>query len=195
MKYCPRCKLRMPTEQTFCQKCNGPLRTIGGGAAPGEPAPSARAGSDELALQLVGLQHEVQKSRRTLFAFGVLAIFLSLFLVGLLAGLHFYRVSQFAEVVQMVVSLTEDSPGEASIEFERNAPGKIEFLREADGRTEALIDHGGLAGDFLSSSPSRQFTWSGGDNRDFVIRIRTRNGWSMKEQTWAARNGKISRVD
>jgi hypothetical protein len=195
MKYCPRCKLRMPTEQNFCQKCGGSLRTIGGAAAPGEPAPAAGGGSDDLALQLVGLQHEVQKSRRTLFAFGVLAIILSVFLVGLLTGLHFYRVSQFAEVGQLDVSLSEDAPGEASIEFERNAPGKIEFLREADGRTETLIDHGGLAGDFLSSSPRRQFTWSGGDNRDFVIRIRTRNGWSVKEQTWAARGGKISRVD
>lgn len=196
MKYCPRCKLRMPGEQTLCQKCNGPLRTIGGSPADSaQGAGTAPGGGDDLALQLQGLQHEVQKSRQMLIISGALAIVLSMLLLGMVTILHFYHVFQFATVDQLDVRLVDGSPGEAEIEFRRTDLGKLEFLRESAGRTETLIDHGSPTEDPMSSGASTQFTWSGGEAADFAILVRTREGWSIAEKKWVARGGKIDRAD
>jgi hypothetical protein len=189
----------MPAEQTFCQKCNGPLRTIGGGppgdgASPSAAPNSSAPGSEDLSLQLQGLQHEVQKSRRSLVLAGGLTILLSALLAGLLTTLHFYQVSQFARIDQLEVRLAGGSPGEAEIEFHRTSPGKVEFLRESAGRTETLIDHGGEQGQSTTAGP-QQFTWSGGESGDFVIRVRTRDGWGIGEKKWVARDGRIHQAE
>lgn len=183
----------MPAEGTVCRQCGGPLRSVGGGAS-SEQAKSGEGVEPDAALtmQLQGLQHEVSRSRAAVVLAGTAAFALGTLLVGLLVGLHFYRVWQFAEVAEIDVS-SATTPGEAEIRFVRQSEGKVEFIREAAGRTEMLVDHGHH--DFSSQSGETQFVWSGEESGDYTIRVRTRNGWSTIEKTWQSRGGKLRRAD
>lgn len=193
MKYCPRCKLRMPADATVCNKCGAPLRTVGGGAAGGtsgnEPGAATPGNDADLGMQLQGLQHEVQRSRTALRATAGLAIGLTALLVLLLVGLRLYNVLQYAEVDRLDVRLTKNAPGEAQIEFVRRNLGKVEFIREAAGRTETLVDHGRQ--DAESTAAQQSFVWSAGNSGDFTLRVRVRHGWSTAEQVWIAHAGEI----
>jgi hypothetical protein len=192
MKYCPKCKLRMPVEATACRQCGAPLRTVGGAPADEAGSSSAAAGSD-LTMQLQGLQHEVSRSRKSLYLAGGIACALSVLLVLLLVGLHFYHVMQYAEIAEVDVHLAERASGEAGIRFVRRNAGKVEFVREAAGRSETLIDHGRNGS--TASGDEKSFVWSGSDSGNFTIRVRARSGWGTDEKTWVARDGKIQRAD
>src|SRR5262249_49094629 len=141
-----------------------------------------------LTLQLQGLEHEVQRSRARLTLLGGLAILLSVALLALLIGLHLHHVNQYAEVDDLDIKLGERARGEAEIKFIRRNAGKVEFIRESADRTETLIDHG--TADAASRS-EHQFVWSAGAAENFKLRVRTRNGWSVSERVWAARDGAI----
>lgn len=194
MKYCPKCKLRMPTEATVCRQCGATLRSVGSpGAAAGDTTGATPAPEGELTMQLQGLQHEVQRSRSRMILAGISALALSVLLVALLAGLHFYHLLQYAEVAQVEVQLAKGSPGEAEIKFVRRHAGKVEFVREAAGLVETLIDHGNQ--ESSSQSPERQFLWAGSGGEDFTIRIRSRDGWTSEERIWVARGGKVERAN
>lgn len=190
MNYCPRCKLRMPAEAATCEKCGGQLRTVG---APADAAPgTAAAPTGDLALQLAGLQHQVQQSRRRLAIVAALAGGLLALLVALLVGLHLYEVTQFAEVSNLKVSSASGEPGAATIAFSCSKPGKVEFVREAAGRTETLVEHGGKA---VGDASRQDFTWSGGEHEDYTIVARYRSGWSLREERFTARGGEIRSGD
>lgn len=191
MNYCPRCKLRLPPDAAVCEKCGGSARVVGAASdsAAGETGPPA----GDLALQLAGLRHEVQESRRRMRRAAAIATVLLIAFISLLVGLHLYEVSQYAEIAGLSVNPTEGRAGEATIVFERRRHGKVEFIREAAGRTETLVEHG-APGDGAREA-REEFAWSGGENEDYTIVARYRAGWSLKEERFKATSGKINRVE
>lgn len=190
MKYCPKCKLRMPAEAAACKQCGGPLRTVGVPSADDLGGTPAEA---DLTMQLQGMQHAVRRSRLALYVAGGLALVLTALFVLLLAGWHFYEVRQYADVAELDVRLRAGSPSEAEIRFVRRNSGKVEFVRETAGRTETLIDHG--FHDFAAMSPEKRFAWSGGGSDEFKIRVRVRDGWRTREELWIAKGGTIHKAN
>lgn len=185
MKYCPACKMRMPSDAATCTRCGGALRTIGGGAAPAPGGAAAVPSGDDaaLSLQLAGLQHAVQASRRRMIALGALAAALILFLLLLMTWLHFRHVFQYAEITDVVIEPVSGQPGIARVAFHRRGPGKVEFTRTAGAQSESLVDHGGELG--AATATSNDFEWGTDGQTDYTIVIRFRSGWGLVEKNWS----------
>lgn len=183
MKYCPKCKLRMPEEEQACQKCGGPLRLIGGSAPAGGSGPDAQ--QEQLLLTLKGLEHKVQSSRKLSRLMGLLAAALTCLLLIVLVTMHFYNVFQFATIDRLQV-LPAASPGTAEIKFVKLSDGKVEFVREGAGRKETLTEF--FRGDAGSTDPEHKFVWGGSQAEDYTIWVRYRSGWGLVQREWTSRD-------
>ncbi|MGQ0637593.1 MAG: hypothetical protein ACT4QC_23540 [Planctomycetaceae bacterium] len=166
------------------------MKTVGGGAADASAATPLPDG--DLALQLAGLQYEVQASRRRMLLSGLIAGLLLCLLLSLLLGWRAYHVRQFAELAEVTVQPSRQSAGEVEIRFQRESPGKVEFTRQGVGLVETLVDYG--SDKPASAEPHSDFVWAGGDG-DYTLTARYRSGWSLRERRWSARGNSLRQVD
>lgn len=180
MKYCPKCKIRMPGDGNVCTKCGGALRTIGMSGAAGETAAGA-GDPEQLVLRLQGLQHEVGRSRRRMYILAGLAAALMLLFVLLLVSLYVGNVNQYATVSHVDILPSDESPGAVEIRYLPATAGKVEFIRETAGRTETLIEH--ATPTVADSKNEPRFTW-GGSKSAGVIRVKYRDGWRIVDKSW-----------
>lgn len=227
MKYCPRCKLRVPETSETCSKCGGGLRRFGAPApsgsgttpapattvrpsappssrpsasdspalpkvpAPGIERPSASPapvlpvaasptmelpGEAHLRLELSGLKAEVARTRRWVAWWWVAAAVLLTALVGTLVELRRRAVLEFATVAEVRVNAVPGNADAAEIVFRPTSAGKIEFTRVAPGGSETVVEH--IDDRSSRETAPRSFTWSGA-SRDYRIRVRTRQGFSI----------------
>lgn len=186
LKYCPKCKLRMPEEEQACQKCGGPLRLIGGSEPAGGTGPDTP--QEQLLLTLKGLEHKVQSSRKLSLLMGLLAAALTVVLLVVLIFMHFYHVLQFATIDRLQV-LPASSPGTAEIKFVKLSDGKVEFVRESAGRKETLTEF--FRSDEGSTDPEHKFVWGGNHADDYTIWVRYRSGWGLVQREWPSREGRL----
>lgn len=168
----------MPTEAATCARCGGALRTIGGIAATGGTPSAAADNEDVLTMQLAGLQHAVQSSRRRMVVIGALAGLLALLLILLIVGLHFRHVFEYATISQVEVEAVAGLPGIARIRFQRDGAGKVEFVRTAGAQSETLVDHGAATG-------AHDFEWGTDGQTEYSIIVRYRQGWCLSETRWS----------
>lgn len=181
MKYCPRCKVRMGSEAVTCAECGGPLRVIGGTAAAALPGNAPVGPQAELMLTLKGLEHEVTRSKKfTALMAGVAGALLLLLLV-VLTFWHFSHVMQYAVLGR--VDVVPSDTGTANITYDTNSEGKVEFVRQSAGRTETLTEYV----DGTKSDTECKFEWAGKSGDSYTIRVRSRVGWHVVEQSWPSR--------
>jgi hypothetical protein len=133
-------------------------------------------GEEHLRLELSGLKEEVARTQKWVMWWWVAAAVLLTALIGTLIELRRRAVLEFATVAEVRVNAVPGNDNAAEIVFRPTSTGKIEFTRVAPGGSETVVEH--IDDKNSRDTAPRSFTWSGA-SRDYKIRVRTRQGFSI----------------
>lgn len=213
MKYCPRCKTRVPDDRSTCATCGGAVKSLGGKpAAPGggagtgtsNGAPSAGGEApEELMLQLQGLQEAVEAGKARTAFLGCASVALGLVMVAVLVWLYFSDIFRYAPLQELnLVTATEaqvEGPnavrapdgtvdaGTALLRFRPSGKGLVEFELTNDAGSQTLIEHIPA----LSEYQQTEFRMTGAIPREpgqrARLRVRYRRFFSYATETWELR--------